>query len=277
MSRCSAIVLTLNEETNLERCFASLRWCDEIVVIDSGSKDQTRERAVELGARVLVHEQPPPFKIDEQRNWALDNAQLPLDSWALFLDADEVVPVALAKAIRDVSSAPRATFKAYELTPRYLFWGTWLKRTQGFPNWHPRLVCVGHARFQGGVWEHFSVGTRVGRIDVPYDHFANSKGFSDWLQRHDRYSSWDAARVHEFLEYGNSERLGTTRKQRLRRLAARFWPLRPVVRFLYMYIGRLGFLEGRSSLAFCLLYGFYEYMIVVKVIELRRRSRRQPL
>ena len=277
MSRCFAIVLTLNEEANLERCFASLRWCDEIIVIDSGSKDQTREKAIALGARVFVHVQPPPFKIDVQRNWALDNALIPKDSWVLFLDTDEVVPEALARTVREISSKPGRTFDAYELTPRYLFWGTWLKRTQGFPNWHPRLVCIGHARFEGGVWEHFSAVTRVGRLDFPYDHFANSKGFSDWLQRHDRYSSWDAARIHEFLTDGNLARLGTTRKLRLRRLAARFWPLRPVARFLHMYFGRLGFLEGRSALAFCLLYAFYEYMIVVKVIELRRRSRMEPL
>lgn len=277
MSRCIAIVLTLNEEPNLERCFASLRWCAEIIVIDSGSNDKTRERAAELGARVLVHVQPPPFKISAQRNWALDNAQIPADSWVLFLDADETVPAALAEEIRQVSASTRRKFDAYELTPRYLFWGTWLKRTQGYPNWHPRLVCVGRARFEGNVWEHFSANTRVGRLDSPYDHFANSKGISDWLQRHDRYSSWDAERIVTFLEIGGSETLGTERKKELRRWAARLWPLRPWARFFQMYILRLGFLEGFSAFVFCLLYFFYEWMTVVKIIEHRRQRKGLPL
>ena len=273
----SAVILTLNEVTNLERCFASLRWCAEIIVVDSGSNDQTRERAAELGARVLVNVQPPPFEFSKQRNWVLDNAQLPADSWVLFLDADEAVPAALAEEIRQVSASTRRKFDAYELTPRYLFWGTWLRRTQGYPNWHPRLVCVGRARFDGGVWEHFSASTRVGRLDSPYDHFANSKGFSDWLQRHDRFSSWDAEKIVTFLEIGGSKTLGTERKKELRRWAARLWPLRPWARFFQMYILRLGFLEGFNAFVFCLLYFFYEWMTVVKIIEHRRQRKGLPL
>jgi hypothetical protein len=63
----------------------------------------------------------------------------------------------------------------------------------------------------------------------------------------------------------------------LRRWAARFWPLRPWARFCQMYFLRLGFLEGRAALAFCLLYFFYEWMTVVKIVELRRRRRNLPL
>jgi hypothetical protein len=167
--------------------------------------------------------------------------------------------------------------EAFELTPRYLFWGQWLKRTQGYPNWHPRVVRRGRARFAGGVWEHFTAGVRVGRITEPYDHFANSKGLSDWLARHDRYSTWDAEKITDYLESGNSDRLGTERKLWLRRWAARCWPIRPWARFGQMYFLRLGFLEGRAALVFCLLYFFYEWMTVVKIVELRRRRKGEPL
>jgi glycosyltransferase involved in cell wall biosynthesis len=272
----TAVVLTKNEVGNLERCFASLRWCNELVVVDSGSTDGTQAKARELGARVLEHIPPPPFVMADQRNWALDHAEL-VAPWVLFLDADETVPDALARELERVCSDAGCSFGAFELTPRYLFWGKWLKRTQGYPNWHPRLARVGHARYAGGVWDHFAPGTKVGRIATPYDHFANSKGFSDWLSRHDRYSTWDAQKVVEFLDSGSMGALGTERKKRLRFWAARFWPLRPWVRFAQMFFARLGFLEGSTAFVFCLLYFFYEWMTVVKIVELRRRRNGLPL
>lgn len=276
MSQFTAVVLTKNEVQNLERCLGSLCWCAEIVVLDSGSTDATQAKARELGARVLEHVPPSPFKIDEQRNWALDHAAL-TTPWVLFIDADEIVPPGLADELRRVGDEAACPYDAFELTPRYLFWGTWLKRTQGYPNWHPRVVRLGHTRFTGGVWEHFAAGARVGRIATPYDHFANAKGLSDWLARHDRYSTWDAEKIAGFLESGNDGRLGTTRKLGLRRWAARFWPARPWVRFSQMYFLRFGFLEGGPAFVFCLLYFFYEWMTVVKIVEVRRRRKGLPL
>ncbi|MHC4585043.1 MAG: glycosyltransferase family 2 protein [Planctomycetota bacterium] len=268
----SAVVLTLNEAENLPRCINSLHWCNEVVALDSGSTDETLETAKQLGSRVYVHVQSPPFNIAQQRNWALSNCDLQGD-WVLFLDADEVVPEKLAEEILRVCATDEDRFHAYELTPRYLFWGKWLKRTQGFPNWHARLVRKGAARYDGGVWEHFAAGTRFGRIAEPYDHHANSKGFSDWLKRHDRYSSWDAERIAEYIETGRPEVFGTERKRRLRWLAAAFWPFRFIARFFHMYVFRGGFLEGMPALVFCLMYSMYEFMTVVKVIEIRRKKR----
>lgn len=272
----TAVVLTKNEVANLERCFASLRWCAEIVVVDSGSTDGTQTKAHELGARVFVHVQPPPFKIDAQRNWALDHAEISTP-WVVFLDADETITAELAHELGRACGEAADEFDAYELTPRYLFWGRWLKRTQGFPNWHPRVVRLGKARFAGGVWEHFVEGTRVGRIDEPYDHFANSKGLSDWLARHDRYSSWDAEKIVAYLESGDDAALGSNRKVTLRRWAAKLWPVRPWARFFQTYFLRLGFLEGRAAFAFCLLYFCYDWMTVVKVVEQRRLRGGLPL
>jgi glycosyltransferase involved in cell wall biosynthesis len=275
-STIAAVVLTKNEVANLERCLGSLRWCAEIVVVDSGSADGTQEKALSLGARVLEHRQEPPFLIDVQRNWALEHGGITA-AWVLFLDADETIPADLAAELSRVCADPTCAFDAFELTPRYLFWGRWLRRTQGYPNWHPRLVRRGHARYTGGVWEHFAPGTRVGRIALPYDHFANSKGVSDWLARHDRYSSWDAEKIVAYLETGSDEALGSARKVRLRRWAARLWPVRPWVRFAQTYFLRLGFLEGRQAFAFCLLYFCYDWITVVKVVELRRLRAGGPL
>jgi glycosyltransferase involved in cell wall biosynthesis len=272
----SAVILTKNEEINLKRCIDSLQWCQEIVVVDSGSTDGTKQLAESLGVKVFTNIQHPRFIIAEQRNWALENCNLK-GEWVLFLDADETISPELAIEIQRVCDDKDNAYNAFELPARYLFWGKWLKLTQGYPNWHSRLLKKGEVTFSGGVWEHFSEGAKIGRITIPYDHFANSKGFSDWLERHDRYSTWDAENVVKFLETGQISSLATNRKLKLRLLAAKFWLLRPIIRFLQMYILRLGFLEGWQALIFCLLYAVYEFMTVVKIIELKRLKAGLPL
>ncbi len=270
----ACVVLTKNEETNLSRCLASVSWCPERLVVDSGSTDQTCDLGQVLGARVVVHLPTGVFNIAEQRNWALQSADIQAE-WVLFLDADEEVTPALRVAIEQV--VLNSGCNAFELTPRYLFWGRWLKRTQGFPNWHARLVRRGEVGFTGGVWEHFDNRARIGRISEPYNHYANSKGLSDWLARHERYSSWDAQKIMHYLMTGDAQALGTGRKARLRLLAARFYPLRPVVRFVHVYFVRLGFLEGLPALVFSFQYFVYEAFTVIKVWELKRLHHNEPL
>lgn len=272
----ACVVLTKNEECNVERCLRSIAWCDDRVIVDSGSTDRTAEVGRTSGARVETHVQKGAFNIAEQRNWSLNQAGITAD-WVLFLDADEEVTPELQTAILAELDANQGRNNAYELTPRYLFWGKWLKRTQGFPNWHPRLVRRGEAGFTGGVWEHFDARARVGRIAEPYNHFANSKGLSDWLARHDRYSTWDAQKIVAFLDSGDPGALATQRKARLRQWAARFYPLRPFARFTHIYFFRLGFTEGFPALLFSSLYFFYEWMTVIKIIELRRLKRNDVL
>lgn len=271
----AAVILTRNEESNIARCIASLGFCREVVVLDSGSSDRTTEIAESLGATVRTHVPPQPFRISDQRNWILDHHEF-VSEWILFLDADETVPDALRERLVRLCSGD-AAHSHYMLTPRYLFMGRWLRRTLGYPNWHARLLKRGATRFAGGVWEHFDAAGPSGTIDEPYDHYAYSKGLSDWLARHDRYSSWDAQKAVDFLKSGDSKDLGTARKTGLRTLAARLWPMRPLARFVHVYILRLGFLEGWQSLVYSLLLSFYELMTAVKIIEIRRRERGLPL
>ena len=273
----SAIILTKNEVSNLKRCIDSLQWCQEVIVVDSGSTDGTTELAQSLGAIVFTHIQTPPYQAAKQRNWGLQKTNLRGD-WVLFVDADEIIPPNLAAEIQRVCAASNNPYNAFKLTPRYLFWGKWLKHTQGYPNWHDRLLKKGEVAFaDGGYWEHFSSGAKVGRITIPYDHFANSKGVSDWLERHDRYSSWDAENIVKFQETGKTSAFVSNNKLKLRLLAARFWPVRPIARFTYMYFLRLGFIEGIPALVLCLLIAIYEFMVVVKVVEIKRKNLGLPL
>lgn len=272
LSTIAAVVLTLNEEHNLSRALSSLAWCDELLVLDSGSIDSTEAVARHHNAKFVVHKQSSPFQITEQRNWALDRCGL-RSKWVLFIDADEEVSPVLAEEIHKLISAP-SRFNSYELTPRYWFFGKWLKRTQGFPNWHPRLLQREVVRFQGGVWESFSDTALTSRIHIPYEHFAFSKGIDDWLERHQRYSSWDAIEIDQYL---STKTLRSTRKRRLRAFTSNLWPLRPLLRFIQKYLFQFGFLEGWQALLYCLLICFYDLMTITKLIQLRRHRAGLPL
>lgn len=267
-------MLTLNEEQDLGRALQSLSWCDELLVLDSGSTDSTQQVAKLHNASFIQRSQESPFLITDQRNWALENCGLSSD-WVLFLDADEEIGPLLANVIQHTVACP--THDAYELTPRYWFLGRWLKRTQGYPNWHPRLIRRGSTRFDGGVWESFASGSNVGRISVPYEHYAFSKGFDDWITRHQRYASWDAEQIVSFLLTRSRASLATRRWRTLRLILSCFWWFRPPLRFLQKYLLQLGFLEGWQGLLFSLMMAGYELMIVIKVIETLRRNKDLPL
>ena len=269
-SGIAGVVLCLNEAGNLPRCLSSLAWCDELLVIDSGSQDGSQQLARGLGAQVIEHHQQGPFLITEQRNWALEHGGL-RSEWVLFLDADETVGEDCRRAINKAIESPD-TPDGFEMTPRYWFLGRWLKRTQGYPNWHPRLLRRGRLRFEGGVWESFPAGARIGRIETPYEHYAFSKGIDDWLERHRRYADWEADRITAFLRGGGAEALGTRRWLGLRQLTAKFWAVRPALRFAQKYVLQGGFLEGWQGLLFALLMAGYDLITAIKIIEIKRRA-----
>lgn len=271
----AGVVLTLNEEQDLPRALASLDWCDELVVLDSGSIDGTLAVSQTYQARFYTHVQKPPFLITSQRNWALENCDI-TSQWVLFLDADELIDLPLRNEIIRTISAP-SPVNAIELAPKYLFLGKWLRFTQSFPVWHPRLVLRGQAYFTGGVWESFNTDAVVGRIYTPYIHYAFSKGLSDWVHRHLRYASWEAETVIRYLDGFDAQSFKTPRQLKLRQLSAHLWPLRPILRFTQKYFLNLGFLDGWRGFLYSTLSAFYELMIVIKIIELRRISRGLPL
>jgi len=271
----TGIVLCLNEEHRLAKALNSLLWCDDILVVDSGSSDKSLEIARSFNARVLINKQKGQFLITEQRNVALRYGNIQSE-WILFLDADEEIGnECRAEIIRAISH--HKSINAYEMTPRYWFFGKWLKRSQGYPNWHPRLLKSSGVSFVGGVWESFSDLNNVGRIRTPYEHFAFSKGTDDWIDRHQRYSTWDAKHICDFLESKDEQMLGTNRKLALRKVDAQLWYLKPITKFLFRYLYKLGILEGWQGLLHCLLHFTYDMMVVVKIAEIRRKQMNKPL
>ncbi|MDB5079814.1 MAG: glycosyltransferase [Chloroflexi bacterium] len=274
LSEITVVILTLNEEANLQRCLDSTGWAADRVVIDSGSTDATLEIARKNKVRYMVR-QAKPFLISEQRNWALENAAIKTE-WTLFIDADEVIPERLRQELQQVLATAPAYVTGYRLTPQFMFLGRWLRYCQGYPNWHDRLVRTGRGSYSGGVWEHFVTDGQVGFLREPYLHFSLNKGIGDWFEKHLRYATAEAEDVLATL--GFYERSGQTRRKRkLRNLAARVWPLRPIVRFAVMYLLRRGFLDGLPGFLYSLMIMCYEYIVILKIIELKRRSQEKPL
>ena len=269
----AGVVLTLNEENDLDQSLSSLHWCDELLVLDSGSVDSTSLIAASHGARFVTHTQDPPFLITDQRNWALHNCGLKSD-WVLFLDADESISPSLYAEISAFLLNPK-DLNAIYLSPRFWFLGKWLKHIQNFPNWHPRLVKRGSASFQGGVWETFSANAKTGYMKNPYEHFAFSKGLNNWIDRHKRYSDWEA-----YLTISNHDNLNpsfTLRRSFSRSLLFKLWPLRPIVVLFNKLFLQLGILDGLRGILYCFLVFTYELMIVIKVIEAKRKRLSLPL
>jgi glycosyltransferase involved in cell wall biosynthesis len=267
----SVLILTLNEADNIMRCIRSLSWCDDIVVLDSFSTDGTVERARECGARVYQREFD---NFAGQRNHALDQVDFKHD-WILHLDADEVVTPALAQEMAAKIKDPRIA--AYRLASKLMFKGKWLRFSGMYPCYQVRLGRKDRLRFEQvghGQRETVDCGA-VGTLEEPYVHYGFSKGMADWLERHNRYSSDEAAQGVALLQEGGGG-IGelfssdpSTRRRALKRLSVRL-PFRPALRFIYMYFMRLGFLDGHPGFVYCRLLAMYEYWIVLKIRELKK-------
>jgi glycosyltransferase involved in cell wall biosynthesis len=257
----TVLVATRNEEANLAKCLATLAPAERVVVLDSHSTDGTAAAARAAGAEVVLFDYAGGYP--KKRQWALDN--LPMATpWVLLVDADEEVPAALWDEVAGVMGAadPPAACLA---TKEFHFLGRRF-RFGGFSHAAVILIRGGRARFERlldepadgfdmEVHERVIVDGRTGRLRAPLIH-RDFKGLDAYLARHARYAGWEARVRRAFLDTGRygedaivPRLLGNAQERRrwLKRLAVRV-PFEPALWFLYHYVLRLGFLEGRSGL-----------------------------
>ena len=265
----SVVILTRNEEHDLPQCLESLDWCDDVHVLDSGSTDRTVAMAREHGATVEVN---PFVSFGQQRNWALDHCRLQHE-WVLFLDADEVASVEFRQAVQQAIKEAAPNVAGFYCCWKLMFCGRWLRRCDSFPKWQFRLLRVGRARFTdfGHGQKEAEVKGEIDYINTPYDHYALSKGLGAWVARHNVYSDREAReRLGARVDWKRLfSRHGSQRNQALRPLVSRL-PGWPVLRFFWMYLAKLGFVEGVPGLIYCAGIAFYEFLIQAKMYELRR-------
>jgi glycosyltransferase involved in cell wall biosynthesis len=271
----SVVIPTKNEERNLERCLKSISWAAEIFVVDSQSEDQTVSIAEKLGAKVVQFRYHGGWP--KKKNWALEN--LPFTSeWVLLLDADEVLRSGGREEIDSVIRSPDP-IAGYWINRQFIFLGKRLKHSY-YPNWNLRLFKHAAGRFEKlvdgetasgdvEIHEHVVVQGYTGKLRTELEHYA-FPSVESFIEKHNRYSNWEARFQ---LESGlpritlQSGRVSFRRK--LKRLSRRL-PLRPLLRFLYIYLWQRGFLDGREGYYFAQLHACYEWMSVIKEYELKQ-------
>jgi len=269
----TAIVLTRDEEVNIRDCLASLSWADDVVMVDSNSTDRTLEMA--KGARPDVRVFQRGFTdFGDQRNWALDHAA-PRHPWILFIDADERVTPACAAAIRAAVRNP-GDKAGFFLTCRNFFMGRWIRHCTLYPSWQLRLLKSGAVRFRKeGHGQREVTDGPLGFIHEPYDHFGFSKGVEHWKARHEGYAANEAELIFRLRAEPLAPRDllspdPVVRRRCLKRFAART-PCRPMMRFVYIYLLRLGFLDGYPGLVFARLRAWHERNITARLRELAQQ------
>lgn len=256
----SVLILTKDEEADLPGCLASIPWCDDIHVIDSGSVDRTVEIAGKLGACVQVN----PFQsFAQQRNWALNHCVLKHD-WILFLDADERSTDSFRAAVVNAIRSATLSTSGFYCCWKTILGHRWLKRSDNFPKWQFRLLRRGSAAFadSGHGQKEGDVEGTIDYIYEPYLHYAFSRGWDHWMQKHRKYAKQDALAI---LEQPLSLRLlfsrhGSKRNSAIKRLV-RLSPGWPRIRFMYSFLLRGGFLEGKEALIYCQKMMWYERQV----------------
>ena len=266
----SVVIPTKDEERNIEACIASVAWAGEIIVFDSHSTDATLALAEKNGARI-VQRVFDTFAV--HKNWALDNIEFSHD-WVLLLDADERITDALAAEIRDAVARSDGPDGWY-IARRNMFCGKWLRHGGVYPDYNLRLFRRGKARYEDRiVHEHMILDGEAGYFDNHLLH-EDDKGIERYFDRHNHYTTLEAVEILRNRKRNTGARLGGSlgrqgpeRRRALKNFAQTYLPFRPVFVFIYMYIFKLGILDGRMGLRYCLLKMFFEYEIELKVKEL---------
>jgi glycosyltransferase involved in cell wall biosynthesis len=280
----TVIVPTRNEEDNVGHgLVGAVGRVSRVIVVDSGSTDRTRELAEAAGAEVVSFRYGGGYP--KKRQWALDNLNIDTP-WVLLLDADEEVPEGLWVEVAAATRHDRA--EGYFIKKEFHFLGRRLA-FGGFSHSAILLFRRGAARFeQPGfedtsgldieVHERILLGGRAGRLRTPLIH-SDRKSLSAYVERHNRYSTWEAAMRREILSSQEGELrvkanlLGDVQERRraLKAIAMRM-PFEPAAWFLYHFVGRLGFLEGRRGLIASEIRAHYIAQVRAKMYEMSLRG-----
>lgn len=245
----SAVIITKNAASHLEECLRSLRFANEIVVVDSGSTDRTRELAAQHGARVIEKEW---LGFGPQKQFAVDQAKY---DWVLCVDADERVSEQLRDSILEELSSPRTHVYSVPRCNRFL--GRWLRHGEGYPDWCVRLFHRAHARWRDDpVHEKVVTDTPIAKLkgDLLHD---SAESLHKYLEKQNRYTSLQAELMR-----------ASGRRASVLNLA-----VSPLLRFIKFYLIRLGFLDGVPGLVHVAIGCMNSFTKYAKLIALDQRSR----
>ena len=249
MSKLSAVIITRDAATPLPKCLAALDFCDEILVVDSGSTDGTISIARQYGARVV---ETTWRGFGPQKQFAVEQAE---NDWVLCIDADESVSGMLRDAMVAVLQAP--TFAAYRFARCNRFMGRYLRYGEGYPDWSLRLFDRRHARWSDdAVHEKVLADGPVGTLggDLYHD---SAESLENYLEKQNRYSTLAAEAALAANKRGSAAKL----------------LLSPLSRFVKFYFLRAGFLDGVPGLVHILIGCYASFAKHAKLLAAQRESR----
>lgn len=267
----AVLILTKDEEINIAECLASIPTGVDAFVLDSLSTDRTAEIAREHGAQVHFRSFD---NYAAQRNHGLHELRYPT-RWVLMLDADERMTSELHTEIQNRLATTSSRDTLFRMRRKDMFMGRWLRRSSGYPTWFGRLARIDAVRVEREINEEFVTEGNVGYLEEHLIHFPLNKGLAYWFERHNRYSTMEAATLVketrgtlQWNQIFNND--PAIRRKWLKQIAYRL-PGRPFLIFAYLFIFRGGFLDGSAGLNFCKLRLTYELLIDAKIFEIKSK------
>ena len=244
----TAYVLTLNEARQIRAVLESVKWADEIIVVDSFSTDGTPEIAHEYQARVLNQSFCGFGKL---RNLALDAAK---HDWILSVDADERCTPELAREVRQELLAPGCD--AYHIPRKSHFLGHWMRHSGWYPDYRqPQLFKRARLRYREDlVHEGYTLDGRLG-----------------YLHEHILQYPWDTLEIATAKLERYSTLMAQHHAQARRRASVGKMLLSPPAMFLKTYVAQQGFRDGRYGLVVAMLYAYYAFLKYAKLWEIQRK------
>lgn len=244
----TAFIVCMNEAKNIRRCLESIRWCSEIVVIDSGSTDGTLEICREVGARV-IHREWPGYV--EQKRYGLEHST---GDWVLNLDADEEVSPELQHEILHVLATEGERYDGYELSRVVFYLNRWWRKGGWYPEYRLRLCRRSKTSWAGAdPHEKAEVAGPTRRLEGELRHYTY-RNMTDHINRLNQHSTSAARTMH--------------RKGKHVSVASMLF--NPIGRFAKFYIFKKGYREGASGLVVALFESFYVLLKYLKLWELER-------
>ena len=245
--KLSAVLIALNEERNVGECLESLSFCDEIIVVDSGSSDRTVEEASAHTKKVFRSK----FEnYSAQKNFGIQQAA---GDWVLLVDADERVSRSLAAEIRNATDRPEN--EGYYFLRLNKIFGRWMKHGANKNDYQLRLVKRQKAVFQGIVHERIYLHGKTSRLKSPLLHYSTND-LSDYMKKCNVYTSMEAGIYRERKDVFSPAKMKR----------------RPFLVFIYRAFWQKGILDGLEGLLFCVLSAYYEFVKRAKHWELSKKG-----
>jgi len=279
-SKIDIFIPTFNESVHIAQAVTNAREVGHVYVLDSCSTDNTQQLARDAGATVIEHAWEGYAR---QKNWGLDNIPWTGD-WIFILDADERITPALADELRGIADNPHAA-SGYFVNRLLLFMGRPIRHGGLYPSWNLRFFKRGQARYEDrSVHEHMICDGSTQYMEHEMLH-VRCETMTQYIDKHIRYADLESDEwVKQRIGQSHGAQTGKLFRDMLRYrqwIRRNIWPrtpFRPMLRFIYMYIFRLGILDGRPGLSLANLMANYEYMIsllyrdkMVRLDEIKRK------